>query len=59
MQEYELELAVGDAVQIGDCIVTVVDIEGTDISFRIDTPESDDAEAFLASSISPFRPPRK
>lgn len=35
MQEQEVELCVGDTFQIGDCLVTVVDIDGEDVTFRI------------------------
>ena len=41
MREYELELAVGDVVQIGEMTVTVVDIDGPDVSFRIDSSPAD------------------
>lgn len=36
MNEQEMELSVGDIVQIGDYVVTVIEIEGEDVSFRID-----------------------
>lgn len=39
MQEQEIELAVGDTVQIGDYAVTVVDIDAEDISVRVDHVE--------------------
>ena len=32
----EIELSVGDVLQIGDHIVTIVDIDGQEVSFRID-----------------------
>lgn len=41
MVEHELELSVGDSVRIGDVVLTVVDIDGGDVSFRIDPQESD------------------
>ncbi len=44
MQEQEIELAVGEVVQIGRYTVTVIDIDGTEVSFRIDLPESDERE---------------
>lgn len=34
-------LAVGDAVQIGDALLTVIDIEGDEISFRVDRRDND------------------
>ena len=36
MQEQEIELAVGDSLQIGDYVVTVVDVEGDEVGFRIE-----------------------
>ena len=36
MQEQEVELAVGETVQIGDYFVTVVDTDAGDVSFRVD-----------------------
>jgi len=44
VQEQEIELAVGEVVQIGRYTVTVIDIDGTEVSFRIDLPESDERE---------------
>lgn len=31
-----MEFAVGDSLQLGDCILTVVDIDGDEVSFRVD-----------------------
>jgi hypothetical protein len=31
-----MDLAVGDALQIGDCVMTVIDIDGDEVAFRID-----------------------
>ena len=39
MQEHEFELQVGDTLQIGDYSVTVVDIDGDEVSVRIDPAE--------------------
>lgn len=36
MQQFELELKVGDSLQIGNQIVTVIDIDGPELSVRID-----------------------
>lgn len=56
MREYELELSVGDVVQIGDMTVTVVDIDGPDVSFRIDSEEAESAQLHIAAT--PELPPR-
>jgi hypothetical protein len=44
VQELSFELSVGDVLQIGDQLVTVVDIDGPDVTFRIDPFESQEAE---------------
>lgn len=40
MQDINLELMIGDAVQIDDVIYTVIDIDNGAVSFRIDFIES-------------------
>lgn len=44
MQHLELELAVGDVVRIGATLVTIIDIENGEITFRIDDAESIDED---------------
>jgi hypothetical protein len=44
VQEHELELSVGDVVRIGSYTVTVIDVDGPEVSFRIDSLESDEIE---------------
>jgi hypothetical protein len=39
VQLHELELAVGDVVQIGDYTVTVMDIENGEVTFRVEEPQ--------------------
>ncbi len=39
VQEQEIELSIGDSLQIGQHTVTVIDIEGGEVSFRIDREE--------------------
>ena len=41
VQEQEIELSIGDSLQIGQHTVTVVDIDGGDVSFRIDHEEDE------------------
>jgi hypothetical protein len=36
VQRQEIELSVGDAVKIGNCIITLIDIDGVEAAFRID-----------------------
>jgi hypothetical protein len=47
MAERELELSVGDTVQIGDTLVTVVDIDGDEVTFRVDSLETEDCVVSL------------
>jgi hypothetical protein len=42
VHEQEIELSIGEVVQIGDYVVTVVDIDGPEVSVRIDPVESDE-----------------
>ena len=47
MQEQEVELVVGDVVQLGEIVVVVMDIDGDDVSFRIEgLSEGDAARSF-------------
>ena len=59
MQEHEIEieLSVGDVLQVGDCLVTVVDIEGPEVSFRIEGGAS--PELVLAAIGGAASPPPK
>lgn len=50
MELQELDLAVGDVVQIGEYTVTVIDIENDDVTLRVDQPETLD-EADLRSTV--------
>jgi len=47
VDEREFELTVGDVLHVGEYVVTVVDIDGTDVSFRID----DSLEQGLLSEV--------
>ena len=39
MQEQEIELSVGDVLELGDHTLMVIDIDGSEVSFRIDANE--------------------
>ncbi len=39
MEEYEFELQVGDTLRLAEYTVTVVDIDGDEISVRIDSED--------------------
>jgi hypothetical protein len=40
VQIHELDLNVGDILQVGDTTVTVIDIENGEVTFRIDDSDS-------------------
>lgn len=44
MREFEVELSVGDTLHVGDYVLTVVDIEGSAVSFHIESLDSLDAD---------------
>lgn len=48
MRHIEIELGIGDVVQIGDRVYTVIDIENGEVTFRIDAAE-DHCEAKIVS----------
>ena len=56
MQVSGIELAVGDSVRIQDQILTVIDIHGEEITFRLDPV--DDGPANPADEADPSRRPR-
>jgi hypothetical protein len=41
--ERQVELSVGQTLQVGDVMLTIVDIEAGEIHFRLDEGEPDDA----------------
>ncbi len=45
MQTKEFELSVGDAVRIGDRVITLIDIEGGEAAFQIDVLARDSTES--------------
>lgn len=51
MPEQTIELSVGDVVYIGDRTLTVIDIDGDEVSFRVDE--------ITAEAHSAAPPPRK
>lgn len=52
MPEQTIELSVGDVVYIGDRTLTVIDIDGDEVSFRVDEVTADAHVAYAP-------PPRK
>ena len=49
----ELELSIGDAVRIGNRLITVIDVENEQVAFRIDELPQDLAETELLQNFSP------
>jgi hypothetical protein len=46
--EITVELAVGDVLRIGNRTLTVIDIEGSEVHFRVDDDPSQSPEPFAA-----------
>lgn len=40
VQEYEFELSVGDVLHIGGSQFTILDIDGLEVSFRVDSDDT-------------------
>ncbi|WP_417396125.1 hypothetical protein [Gimesia chilikensis] len=49
-QTCELELSIGDTIQVGDQFLTVVDIEGDEILFQLDTDNPAERDAAASSA---------
>ncbi|QDU02541.1 hypothetical protein V6x_22460 [Gimesia chilikensis] len=49
-QTCELELSIGDTIQVGDQFLTVVDIEGDEILFQLDTDNPAQRDATASSA---------
>jgi len=56
--QIDVELAVGETVRVGDQLVTVIDVEGEEISVRID-PVSVTGDENLDAALEVARPPKK
>lgn len=50
---HEIELTVGEVVQIGEYTVTVIDLENGEVTFRIHTPDADDEVVESATTPRP------
>jgi hypothetical protein len=49
MRESRFELAVGDSVRLDDQILTVIDISGEEITFRVDFADELEADNVLCA----------
>lgn len=45
MQTHEIELSVGDAVRIGDRVLTLIDIDNGEAAFRVDVLARDSCDS--------------
>ncbi len=52
MQEHEIELSVGDVLRVGDRILTVVDIEGLDVSLHVEDLFGQEVSPIDASRVT-------
>lgn len=53
MQLHELELMVGDVLQIGEYTVTVLDIENGEVTFRVEESDHNDESGDGTSVLRP------
>ena len=53
MQLHELELTVGDVLQIGEHTITVLDIESGEVTFRVEDSEQHDESGDGSSVLRP------
>lgn len=53
MQEFEL--SVGDAIRIGNRILTLIDIEGGEVAFRIDDIPSEARDSNSGEGFAPAK----
>ncbi len=58
MQQFDMELAVGESFQIGNRLFTVIDIDGPEISVRVDHVDDDLAWPHAAPHEPDFPPPK-
>jgi hypothetical protein len=59
MRESRFELAVGDSVRLDDQILTVIDISGEEITFRVDFADALEADSVVcADNLGKPLPPR-
>ena len=61
MNEHEMELAVGDTLHVGNHTITILDVEGDEVSFRIEVRDPilcEESEASFASegAFESFQP---
>ncbi len=50
----EMELFIGDTIQVGDQFLTVVDIEGDEILFRLDAEDPQELKKIMAQESGAY-----
>lgn len=53
MTEHAIELVVGEVVAIGSWRVTVLEVDGDEVTFRIDSEEGNDTSSRIATARLP------
>jgi hypothetical protein len=53
MSLHELELTVGDVVQIGEYTVTVIDLDNDEVTFRIQEPVTEEEPSESPTATRP------
>jgi hypothetical protein len=56
VNDSQIELSIGETFYIGGYAVTVLDIDGDEIRFRIESPEDDDSGASPSVLDRMYRP---
>jgi hypothetical protein len=51
----EFELTVGDAIRIGNRVLTLIDIEGGEVAFRIDELPTDTRDSDSGDGFAPAK----
>ena len=57
MNDTDIELSIGETVLVGEISVTILDIEGDEIRFRIDPPP-EQPESSIRFDMRRWLPPR-
>jgi hypothetical protein len=58
MRESQFELSVGDSIRLDDQILTVIDINGDEITFRVDIADEAPSENVLCGDDAKRQLPR-
>jgi hypothetical protein len=58
MDDARVELSVGESIRLDDQILTVIDIQGDEITFRIDHAADGDLSETFAGQVAALRNPR-